>query len=67
MKKLSILMALLMVLSSLAVFNVSAAEVDVWDGTADMTWYTPQATEFYITTPEQLAGMAEIASKGVNI
>lgn len=33
-------------------------EVDVWDGTADTSWYIETDTEFHIKTAEQLAGLA---------
>ena len=37
--------------------------VDAWDGTADTSWYTEadaNATEYHITTAEQLAGLAKL-------
>ena len=36
---------------------------EVWDGTADTEWYdkNPEASEFTITTAEELAGLAELA------
>jgi|GEM_PF-856950 len=37
---------------------------DVWDGTADTTWYNENDTEFIITTAEQLAGLAELVDGG---
>lgn len=37
---------------------------DVWDGTADTTWYNDTDTEFTITTAEQLAGLAELVDGG---
>ena len=38
--------------------------VDVWDGTADTSWYDPAnpLTEYEISTAEQLAGLAELVS-----
>ena len=38
--------------------------VDVWDGTADTSWYDPSnpLTEYEISTAEQLAGLAELVS-----
>lgn len=36
--------------------------VDTWDGTADINWYNGTATEYTITTAEQLAGLAELVS-----
>ena len=45
-----------------AAFEISPA---IWDGTADTSWYTdasPGTTEFHISTPEQLHGLADIAN-----
>ena len=39
--------------------------VDAWDGTADTSWYTEadaNATEYHITTAEQLAGLAKLVN-----
>ena len=38
--------------------------VDNWDGTADTSWYTsaPDATEYDISTAEQLAGLAQLVN-----
>lgn len=39
--------------------------VDAWDGTADTSWYTEadtNATEYHITTAEQLAGLAQLVN-----
>lgn len=38
--------------------------VHIWDGTTDISWYDDEETEFHISTPEQLAGMAAIANTG---
>lgn len=35
-----------------------------WDGTADLSWYDKNQTEFEITTAEQLAGLAQLANEG---
>ncbi len=42
--------------------------VDTWNGTSDDGWYTatPAATEFTITTAEELAGLAEIVNAGTD-
>ncbi|MBR4057103.1 MAG: hypothetical protein IKK00_03085, partial [Oscillospiraceae bacterium] len=37
-----------------------------WDGTADTTWYNDNDTEFTITTPEQLAGFAQLVNEEGN-
>ena len=51
---------------SSAGFIASAAdeEKDIWDGTADTSWYLSGRTEFYISTPEELAGLAELVNDG---
>ena len=38
--------------------------VDNWDGSADMSWYTsaPDASEYRISTAEQLAGLAQLVN-----
>lgn len=40
------------------------ANADTWDGTADTTWYDDTATEFTITTAEQMAGLADLVDEG---
>ena len=56
--------AALVLLCAVCVGGVSGA--DVWDGTADTTWYTnnPSATTYTITTAEQLAGLAKLVNDG---
>jgi hypothetical protein len=51
----------------LALFVQFAFAQAVWDGTADTTWYTSNksATEFTITTAEELAGLANLVNGGV--
>ena len=48
----------------MGVFAESAA--DVWDGTADTSWYTsaPDASEYHISMAEQLAGLAQLVNAG---
>lgn len=43
---------------------VTEEEVHIWDGTSDTSWYDDEETEFHISTPEQLAGMAAIVNTG---
>lgn len=42
----------------------TADDYDVWDGTADISWYDPSnpLTAYDISTAEQLAGLAELVS-----
>ncbi len=37
-------------------------DLNRWDGAVDVTWYDPDKTEFEISTPAQLAGLAAIAN-----
>ena len=34
----------------------------IWDGTADVSWYDASETNFYISTPEELAGVAQLVN-----
>ena len=40
--------------------------VDVWDGSADTSWYNTSDTLFQITTAEQLAGLSIMVNNGTN-
>ena len=64
-KLLSLLLALclVMVLVPMSVFAEETV-ADSWDGTADTSWYTsaPDASEYYISTAEQLAGLAQLVN-----
>lgn len=44
--------------------TVTEEEIHIWDGTSDTSWYDDEETEFHISTPEQLAGMAAIVNTG---
>ena len=60
-KFLGVLLALCMIVGTLSVAAFAQENtVDTWDGTVDTSWYTAalDATEYHITTAEQLAGMA---------
>ena len=43
-----------------------AAYASVWNGKTDTAWHNESETEFTITTPEQLAGFAELVNSGNN-
>ena len=49
-----------------AVFVGGVSGADVWDGTADTSWYynNQDATEYTITTAEQLAGLSKLVHNG---
>ncbi|MBO4352323.1 MAG: hypothetical protein J5818_02390 [Eggerthellaceae bacterium] len=44
-----------------------ANSTDVWDGTADTTWYSEGMKSMNITTAEQLAGMRKLCNDGVTL
>ena len=66
-----IMVAVLLSLSLVVSFmptNVFATEaVDIWDGTADTSWYVGHEvdSEYHITTAEQLAGLAQLVNGNI--
>lgn len=44
------------------VVNDPSQTHDVWDGSRDSSWYKAGQNEFILTTPEQLAGLADLDS-----
>ena len=64
-KLLSLLLALCLVMAlvPMAAF-AEGTSVDNWDGSADTSWYTsaPDASEYHISTAEQLAGLAQLVN-----
>lgn len=68
MNKLFAILLSFVILVGLTPLTVFAAEntVDTWDGTADTSWYdvNPDATEYHITSAEELAGLAQIVNTG---
>ena len=63
MKKALLLMLTLLTLGFVAA-PVSAQTV--WDGTADISWYDASQSTFDISTPEQLAGVAQLVNSGTS-
>ncbi len=55
----SCLLILALVLGACPV--VLAAD-EVWDGTVDISWYDPAQSEFHLSTPAQLAGLAALVN-----
>ena len=64
MKK--ILLFAAMCLAILFGFTPKAQAQTVWDGTADITWYDNSQSSFDISTPEQLAGVAQLVNSGTS-
>ena len=58
-----LILALCFTLLPTAAF-AEGTSVDNWDGTADTSWYTsaPDASEYHISTAEQLAGLAQLVN-----
>ena len=66
-KWLAMLLAIAMVFMIIPTTAFAAEnDVDVWDGTADTSWYNETDTEFHIKTAEQLAGLAELTNIGID-
>ena len=64
-KLLSLLLALCLVMALVPMTAFAeGTSVDNWDGTADTSWYTsaPDASEYHISTAEQLAGLAQLVN-----
>ncbi|MDR2595421.1 MAG: hypothetical protein LBC87_11685 [Fibromonadaceae bacterium] len=61
MKKILFLLLLLFTISDDAWAEGNSA---IWNGKTDIKWYSDSKTEFTITTPEQLAGLAKLVNKG---
>ena len=61
--------ALFLLLAVLTLGYVAApvSAQTVWDGTADITWYDATQTTFDISTPEQLAGVAQLVNSGTDL
>ena len=51
---------------SCTVCGAAEPRADVWDGTADTSWYVSDQTEFTLYTAEQLAGLAQLVNDGNN-
>ena len=64
-KLLSLLLALCLVMALVPMTAFAEENVaDSWNGTADTSWYTsaPDASEYHISTAEQLAGLAQLVN-----
>ena len=64
-KLLSLLLTLCLAMALVPMSAFAEGTVaDSWDGTADTSWYTdePDASEYHISTAEQLAGLAQLVN-----
>ena len=62
MKKALAFILCLVLLAAAAPLTPASAAGDKWDGTVDISWYDPSKTEYYISTPAQLAGLAALVN-----
>ena len=46
--------------------GIAVAAPAIWDGTADVSWYTSSAQAYNLTTAEQLAGLAKLVNQGTS-
>ncbi len=53
------LLCVVMLMSMIPAFALAAG---AWDGTADTSWYSADAKAFTLTTPSQVAGLAQIVN-----
>lgn len=44
--------------------SMAIAAPAIWDGTADVSWYKPDAQKFTLMTAEELAGVAKLVNEG---
>lgn len=44
----------------------TVCSADLWNGEADVSWYTGTETEYFIYTAEQLAGVSKLAMEGTS-
>ena len=65
MKRFYILTAVLLAFAMSVLMPAQRVQAQtIWDGTADITWYDASQTSFDISTPEQLAGVAQLVNNG---
>ncbi len=64
MKILSKLLSLTILAGTVVPVTTSEATDGVWDGSADVSWYDKNIAVFEISTPEQLAGLAQLVNEG---
>lgn len=58
----SCLLAVLLLFSMNSFVPAASAVSGKWDGTVDISWYDPAKTEYRISTPAQLAGLAALVN-----
>jgi len=64
MKKLSKILSIVMLTGYIVPVSAYASEKSVWDGSVDTSWYSDEIGSFDISTPQQLAGFAQLVNEG---
>lgn len=63
----ALLLSALMVFTLLPSMTAQAeGSSDIWDGTADISWYNESESIFEISTAEQLAGLSQLVNSGTS-
>ncbi|HAA25917.1 MAG TPA: hypothetical protein DCE11_07365 [Ruminiclostridium sp.] len=65
-KFLSFLLLAVLVLSMFPITAFAAGDPEIWNGTADTSWYDPSASEYTLTTAEELAGLAQLVNNKIH-
>jgi len=60
------LLCFMLTLLTLGFAVPSGSAQTVWDGTSDISWYDASQSSFDISTPEQLAGVAQLVNTGTS-
>ena len=55
---------LMLTILTLGFFAAPLSAQTIWDGTADISWYDATETSFDISTPAELAGVAQLVNNG---
>ena len=62
MKRFYFITAALLAFAMILLMPARVQAQAIWDGTADVSWYNASQTSFDISTPEQLAGVAQLVN-----
>lgn len=66
MQKIYTVLIALMMSIGLGLLPIVVQAQTIWDGSADISWYNASQSSFDISTPEQLAGFAQLVNNGTS-
>ena len=66
MQKIYTVLIALMMSIGLGLLPIVVQAQTIWDGSADISWYDASQSSFDISTPEQLAGFAQLVNNGTS-